>query len=75
MSISLLKLCSNDDNALYEIPDFQLFRNDFMQHGTSTPSGMAVYVKDYALQVSQPLSCNYNDVEMMLLKVNQPVNN
>ena len=29
-------LCSNDDNALYEIPGFQLFRNDFMQHGTRT---------------------------------------
>ena len=23
-------LCSNDDNALYEIPGFQLFRNDFI---------------------------------------------
>ena len=68
-------LCSNDDNALYEIPGFQLFRNDFMQHGTRTPYGTAVYVKNNALLVSQPLRCNYNDVEMMLLKVNQPVNN
>ena len=38
-------LCSNDDNALYEIPGIQLFRNDFMQHGTRTPYGTAVYVK------------------------------
>ena len=68
-------LCSNDDNALYEIPGFQLFRNDFMQHGTRTPYGTAVYVKNNALLVSQPLRCNYNDVEMTLLKVNQPVNN
>ena len=59
-------LCSNDDNALYEIPDFQLFRNDFMQHGTRTPYGTAVYVKNVALLVSQPLRCNYDDVEMTL---------
>ena len=68
-------LCSNDDNALYEIPGFQLFRNDFMQHSTRTPYGTAVYVKNDALLVSQPLRCNYNDVEMTLLKVNQPVHN
>ena len=68
-------LCSNDDNALYEIPGFQLFRNDIMQHGTRTPYGTAVYVKNDALLVSQPLRCNYNDVEMTLIKVNQPVNN
>ena len=68
-------LCSNDDNALYGIPGFQLFRNDVMQHGTRTPYGTAVYAKNYALLVSQPLSCNYNDVEMTLLKVNQPVHN
>ena len=40
----------------YKIPGFQLFRNDFMQHGTRTPYGTAVYVKNYALQVSQPLT-------------------
>ena len=68
-------LCSNDDNALYAIPGFQLFRNDFTQHGTRTPYGTAVYVKNDALLVSQPLRCNYNDVEMTLLKVNQPVKN
>jgi hypothetical protein len=33
-------LCSNDDNELYQIPGFQLFRNDFI------PDGTAVYVKD-----------------------------
>ena len=35
-------LCSNDDNASYGIPGFQLFRNDVMQHGTRTPYGTAV---------------------------------
>ena len=68
-------LCSNGDNALYEIHGFQLFRNDVMQHGTRTPYGTAVYVKNDALLFSQPLSCNYNDAEMTLLKVNQPVHN
>ena len=38
-------LCSNDDNALYGIPGFQLFRNDVIQHGTRTPYGTAIYIK------------------------------
>ena len=54
----------NDDNALYGIPGFQLFRNYVMQHGTRTPYGIAIYIKNDALLVSQPLSCNYNDVEI-----------
>ena len=32
-------LCSNDDNALYEIPGFQLFRSDLVQNSTRTPYG------------------------------------
>ena len=70
-----MALCSNNDNALYEIPGFQLFRNDFVQNGTRTPYGTAVYVKDDAQLISQPLRFNYNDVEMTLLTANQPVNN
>ena len=47
-----------------------------MQQGTRTPYGTAVYLKNYTKLISQlPLRCNYNDVEMTLLKVNQPVNN
>ena len=63
-------LCGNANNALYEIPHFKLFRNDFMQQGTRTLYGTAVYVKSKAQIISQPLRCNYNDVDMMLLKVN-----
>ena len=47
-------LCGNDDNELYEIPDFQLFRNDLMQHGTRTPYGTAVYIKSDVQLISQP---------------------
>ena len=68
-------LCSNDDNALYENPGFQLFRNDFVENRARTPYGTVVYVKDDAHLISQPLRCNYNDVEMTLLKANHPVNN
>ena len=67
-------LCGNNDNELYEIPDFQLFRNDFTQHGTRTPYGTAVYIKSDVQLISQHLRCSYNDVEMTLVKVNQPVN-
>ena len=39
----------NDDNALYKIPGFQLFKNVCMQH-----------VKLFF----QPLKCSYNDFKM-----------
>ena len=39
-------LCSSDNNDLYQIPSFQLFRNDFISHGTRTPYGTAVYVQE-----------------------------
>ena len=68
-------LYSNDNNALYEIPGFQLFRNDFMQHDARTPYGTAIYVKSDIQLISEPLRCNHNDVEMTLLKVDQPVTN
>ena len=68
-------LCSNDDNELYQIPGFQLFRNDFISDGARTPYGTAVYVKDNLQLILEPSRCNYNHVEMTLLKVNQPVNN
>ena len=53
----------------------RLFRNDFVQNGTRTPYGTAVYVKDDPQLILQSLRSNYNYVEMMLLKANQPVNN
>ena len=68
-------LCSNNANDLYQIPNFQLFRNDFMPHGTRTPYGTAVYVKESVNFLSEPLRCNYNDVEITLIKLNQPVHN
>jgi endonuclease/exonuclease/phosphatase (EEP) superfamily protein YafD len=68
-------LCSNDKNDLYQIPNFQLFRNDIMLHGTRTPYGTAVYVKQNVHLLSEPLRCNYNDVEMTLVRINQPVQN
>ena len=46
-----------------------------MQHVTRTPYGTAVYVKSDVQLISQHLRYNYNDVEMTLVKVNQPVNN
>jgi endonuclease/exonuclease/phosphatase family metal-dependent hydrolase len=68
-------LCSNDNNELYQIPGFQLFRNDFIPNGTRTPYGTAIYVKDNIQLILEPSRCNYNHVEMTLLKINQPVNN
>ncbi len=70
-------LCSNDNNDLYQIPSFQFFRNDFVTHGTRTPYGTAVRLRkrERSTFISTPLRCNYNDVEMTLIRVNQPVHN
>ena len=68
-------LCSNDNNELYQIPGFHLYRNDFNPDGTRTPYGTAVYVKDNMQLILEPSRCNYNHVEITLLKVNKPINN
>ncbi len=61
-------LCSNDSNDLYQIPSFQLFRNDFVTDATRTPYGTAVYVKENVQLLSEPLRCNYNNVEMKIAR-------
>ena len=48
-------LCSNNDNALFEIPGFQLFRDDFLQNGTRTPYRTVAYIKHDAQLISRPL--------------------
>ena len=64
-------LCTNDNNDLYQIPGFQLYRNDVKSHGTKTPNGTAIYVEEQV----QPLKFNCNDIEMTSIKVSQPVYN
>ena len=59
---------SDDDIALYAIPGFQHFINDFMPHSARTPSGTAIYVKYDVLCGSKPLRCSYSHVEMTLSK-------
>ena len=53
----------------------QLFRNDFISPGTRTPYGIAIYVQENVQLLTEPLRCNYNDVEMTLINVNQPIPN
>ena len=65
-------LCSNDNNDFYQIPGFQLFRNDFMSHGTRTPYGTAVYIQENVQLLSEPLKCNHNHAEITLIRVSQP---
>ena len=70
-----IALCSSDNDDLYQIPSFQLFRNYFISPGTRTPYGTAVYVQENVQLLTEPLRCNYNDVEMTLINVNQPIPN
>ena len=67
-------LCNNDCSQAYFIPNLTLFRNDF-NLGSRTTYGTAIHVKQNVKILSEPLRCNYNDVEMTLLKVDNPINN
>ena len=44
-----------------------------MSYDARTPYGTAVYVQENVELLSEPLKCNYNDVEMTLIRVSQPV--
>ena len=67
-------LCSNDNDEIYSIPNFQLFRNDFNLRNR-TPYETAMHIEDNVGILAEPTRCNHNDVEMTLLKVNYPLAN
>ena len=67
-------LCNNESNEVYEIPGFQLYRNDFAQQAARAPYGTAVYIKNDIVQyTSEPERCNHSGVEITVTKIDQPV--
>ena len=60
------RLCYSDNNAIYEINNFKLFRNDFcMESNVRTAYGTAFYIKNSIKCISEPYRCNFNDVEII----------
>lgn len=67
-------LCSRDNDETYTLNNFQLYRNDFHTHSTTrSVYGTAVYVRNTLQCVSTPYRCNYNNVEITVTVVNQPI--
>ena len=70
------RLCHSDNNAIYEIDNFKLFRNDFCpQSNVRTAYGTAVYIKNSIKCKSEPYRCNFNDVEISVCIIHQPFPN
>lgn len=70
------RLCHSDNNAIYEIDNFKLFRNDFCpQSNVRTAYGTAVYIKNSIKCKSEPYRCNFNDVEITVCIIHQPFPN
>ncbi len=46
-----------------------------MPCSSRTPYGTALYVKENVDVLSESVRCNYNDVEITLLRLNQPIHN
>ena len=66
--------CNVDDN--YQLENFNFYRNDI--HTGPAPRvtyGTAVYVRNSVNVVSPPFCCNYNDVEITVTVVNNPIAN
>lgn len=70
------RLCHSDNNAIYEIDHFKLFRNDFCpQSNVRTAYGTAIYIKNSIKCTSEPYRCNFNDVEITVCIVHEPIPN
>ena len=70
------RLCYSDNNAIYEINNFKLFRNDFcMESNVRTAYGTAFYIKNSIKCISEPYRCNFNDVEITVCVIHEPIPN
>jgi len=68
------RLCHFDNNAVYEIDNFKLFRNDFCpQSNVTTAYGTAFYIKNGIKCKSEPYRCNFNDVEITVCVIYESI--
>ena len=58
------KLCLSDKDVTYELPGFNIYRNDFNQSNIRTSYGTAVYIKNDLNCTKIPYTFNMNNVEI-----------
>ena len=64
------RLCTADISDDYNLPKFQLYRNDYSQSNVRTSYGTAVYVANNILCSQIPYRFNYNQVEITIMVTN-----
>ena len=70
------RLCYSDNNAVYEINNFKLFRNDFcIESNVATAYGTAFYIKNSIKCICEPYRCNFNEVEITVCVIHEPIPN
>ena len=69
------KLCLSDTDDTYALRGFSLYRNDFNQSNVRTCYGTAVYIKNDLNCTEIPYRFNFNNVEITIMVLSQPIPN
>ena len=69
------KLCLSDTDDTYGLSGFSLYRNDFNQSNVRTCYGTAVYIKNDLNCTEIPYRFNFNNVEITIMVLSQPIPN
>ena len=69
------KLCLSDRDDTYQLSQFKLYRNNFSQSNIRTCYGTAVYIKNDLNCTKLPYRCNFNNLEVTVMVLSQPVPN
>ena len=69
------KLCLSDKDDRYELSEYTLYRNDFNHSNIRTFYGTAVYIKNDLNCTQIPYRCNFNNIEITLMILSQPIPN
>lgn len=69
------KLCLSDRDDTYHLHGYKLFRNDFNQSNIRTCYGTAVYIKNHLKCTKMPHRSNFNNVEITIMVLSNPIPN
>ena len=69
------RLCSSDSGDMFNISGFNIYRNDYNQSHTRSCYGSVVYLKNGFHCTELPYRFNFNDVEITIMVINQPIPN
>ena len=68
-------LCQSDRDETYHISQFTLYRNDFSHSNIRSCYGTTVYVKNDFNCTKVPYRCNFNNLEITVMVLSQPIPN